>query len=130
LKAVSLFADPEDRALFKTRADYFSQRAWETFATFPTRYYTRPVVLALQLGLTEAWLSGEPEVLSRFAGTKREQSHPQREHFVSQKQAFRRNLRSPRLVGMLVRLGRFWRWKNVARSTWLAQRVRTWLGRQ
>ena len=95
LKAAALLANGAEREALGAKAATFYRQSWSTLMSLPTRYYTRPVVLALQLGLTEGWLSDVPAELVVPVGSEVARAHPPRSHFVPQKEVVRQGLRSP-----------------------------------
>jgi len=130
LIAVAHLANGNEAGKFRAKAQWFSKRAWTTLMSSSTWHYTRPMVLALQLGLYEslfadvsclpAKTTSQTPVAKLTAG---------RDRFVSQKEAVRCGLRSPRqLLAMLARSGRVWRWREHWRATWTAQQVRRFWG--
>lgn len=130
-KANVLFAaskyggESELSRLMTKRAVEFNDRAWLSLMSFPTRSCTRPVVLAIQLGLVSASLADFcPSQGSKSPKAPHNGEIPM-SSFVPQKEAVRRALRSPiTLAAMLLKMGRFWRWSEPLRATWTAQRLR------
>jgi hypothetical protein len=128
LTAAALYAPAPEAERFRTRARWFYDRAWSSLMGFATWHYTRPTVLALQLGLSAAQLAATPQP---SPAPPADHVHPATppERFVPQREAVRRALRSPaQLLAMIVRLGRVWRWPDAWRETWTRQQLRRYLG--
>jgi hypothetical protein len=130
LTAAAHLADDKEASKFRMKAEWFYDRAWTTLMSFPTWHYTRPTVLALQLGLYSALYADKSSFPSTISSLSPQQATPRLDRFIPQKEAVRRGLRSPpRLLAMLARTGRVWRWRDHWKSTWTAQRVRRmWSG--
>jgi hypothetical protein len=125
LVAASKYVSKTDAASFRKKADWFYDRAWSTLLAMPTWRYTRPTILALQLGLSAAQLAESIEQSPPQANLDKSVAPPPRPKFVPQKEAVRRGLRSPpQLLAMLVRLGRVWRWPEAWRTTWSHHQLR------
>jgi hypothetical protein len=130
LTAAAHLTEREEAELFRVRADWFSERAWTTLLGFSTWHYTRPLVLAIQMGLYAA-LFADGGCLPKGRGAAASlEAEKRRSRFVPQREAVRRGARSPvRLLGMLARSSRVWRWRDHWKATWAAQRVRhLWRG--
>jgi hypothetical protein len=130
LTAAAHLVEREEAELFRARAEWFYERAWTTLLGFATWHYTRPLVLAIQMGLYAASFADSgclPEGRGAAAALEAEKC---RSRFVPQREAVRRGARSPvRLLGMLARSSRVWRWREHWKATWAAQRVRhLWRG--
>lgn len=114
-----------ERASFHARADEIHCRAWNSLLSFETKHFTRPTVLALQLGLSEAALRERLAAGSVPEPTPASFEPGMPTTFVSQKQMVKRALKSPRdLVGMSFRLLRPSAWRLVASHFWLTEIVR------
>ena len=126
LVGAALYAPRAEADAFRQKADWIYQRAWSTLMSMPTRTYTRPTILALQLGLVEAASKGQVSVSNMGPHETAPIKSPPRS-FLPQKSAFRQTIRSPiGLATASIKLLRFWRWHQPLRGTWLAQRLRTW----
>ncbi|MEX2174072.1 MAG: hypothetical protein WD872_06900 [Pirellulaceae bacterium] len=128
LTAAAQFADAIEAAQFRAKAEWFYDRAWSSLMSFPTWQYTRPTVLALQMGLSAAQLASAalPEVFSK---PSYDHSVTPRSRFVPQRERVRRSLRSPaELLAMTVRLARVWRWPQALGATWTGHQVRRFWG--
>lgn len=129
LKGAAAYAEGAEADAFRQKAEWIYDRAWRTLLSLPTRTYTRPLVLAVQLGLVEWWLRQRDRLGHTQAGNFRPMDMP-RAAFIPQKTAVRQSWRSPAaLLGAGLRLLRFWRWPAAARSAWPAQCLRTWARR-
>lgn len=53
--------DASEKALFRTKAEYFFQYSTATLAKMPTRTLCRPVVLMLNFGFTHHWYRSNPD---------------------------------------------------------------------
>lgn len=131
LIAAARYADQSEEAKIMTkRAAEIYDRAWLSLMNFPSRTYTRPVVLAIQLGLVAASVADAPLPVGGNLPNAQSAVIPPSCSFVPQKEAVRRAGRSPiQLLAMMMKLGRFWRWREPLRSTWTAQRLRRFFGR-
>jgi hypothetical protein len=117
--------DAAERSRFQTRADEIHNRAWNSLLGFETRHFTRPTVLALQLGLAEADLrerltngpTAEPTPASFDPGIPNS--------FVSQRQLVKQAIRSPsKWPHLMLRLLRPSAWKLIASHLWITEIIR------
>ncbi len=126
LVGAAAYAEPAEASDFRQKADWIYERAWSTLMKMPTRTYTRPTILSLQLGLVEAAV-GSRSSGPRFMPDQSFECDGVPRDFVPQKAAFRQALRSP--LGILragARMLRFWRWPDPLRATWTAQQLQSW----
>jgi hypothetical protein len=79
----ALHAQGEERERFLERARYFFRASLEQLADFPTKSFTRPVVILMQTGMMRRWLEEHPDA-SRATGPAVSDFGPRR-HFVPQK---------------------------------------------
>ena len=129
LTAATVYADEHDASRFRAKAQWIYDRAWSSLMGFPTWHYTRPMVLALQMGLYAAQFAGMAAAKNNSSPQVPVSLSPRRERFVPQREAVRQGLRSPaQLMAMTARLARVWRWPEVWRVTWTRQRLQRYWG--
>lgn len=125
LMAALCSSNADERSRFCVRAEGIYTRAWNSLLSFETRNYTRPTILALQLGLTETVLRERLEKEGLPERTPRSFEPGLPATFVSQKQEIKRALSSPgSLMHMGCRLFRPAAWWRIMKHFWLTERVR------
>ncbi len=130
LLMAAVLADNPERETFRRRGLEILDRAWQQLTSFSTRDYTRPLAIVLDQGYLEAGLT----VLLKQAAPPVASANGQFDPglpitFIPQKQVICQSLRSP--IGIARMLRRFVRpagWANLARRSWIAQRLRRSLG--
>jgi len=126
LLGAARLAEGTESDLFRERGSRILDDAWTSLRSFDTRYFTRPLALVLQQGYVEAFLraAGSPPASFPRRDDSRSTAPPP-VAFVSQREAVREGLRSPRrLAQMSLRALRLKRWRNIILRSWLAERLR------
>lgn len=129
LMAAGHAAELSEAEAFRKRGMEILDQAWNQLLSHPSHTATRPLVLVLQQGYLETYYR------ALVAGSQRTQEETddrvqlgQPRPFVPQQQEIR-GCRSPvglgRMVARLFVPGRSW---NLARRSWIANRIRRWKG--
>jgi hypothetical protein len=120
--------DEREGDRFRQRGLEILDGAWLRLLAFPTRHFTRPLALVLQLGYLETFFRELPSHRPETASGEDGDSWPEPAEFVSQKQWVRGAVRTPSqwpvVFARLVRPAAWWRG---ARRSWAAERLRRWM---
>ncbi|MGB5160107.1 MAG: hypothetical protein WBQ27_03175 [Thermoanaerobaculia bacterium] len=130
LLMVARYASSTERDRFSMKGLEILTRGWQTLLSFDSRHFTRPLALALQQGSMESCLAVDQlpsDEVETAGGSNGDTSFGPISQFVDQREHLRSLAVSPwKLLGSLQHATRPSRWLNVARQTWVFERLRRW----
>ena len=133
LQQAASWAVGTDRTRFWNRGQQLLDKAWQQLMSYPSRAYSRPSALVLsqcyiERSLTPPAVDAAPSTDRRDeAATAGDFGSPT--SFIAQKRWIKQQARSPRgALKLLLAAARPGGWIRAARRSWVAERLRRWLG--
>ncbi len=129
LLMAACLCEGNDCRVLRCRGAELLDGAWQRLMAFPTRNYTRPLILALQQGYIEGCLrSQEPHHLQLCDGNACNGFVDRPDVFVGQREHLQSELSAARgLAAAVSRAANPVRWVNIWRRSWTAQLVRQFM---